>query len=67
MCLLFFIPYFYSRFLSKLFRSHFWPSFPIRFLFPPRLSTSYLHFLCQPRSGTHCESERESGFDFFEP
>ncbi len=67
MCLLFFIPYFYSRFLSKLFRSHFWPSFPIRFFFPPRLSTSslhlvpppplstsYLHFFYPPHGGTRC-------------
>lgn len=54
MCLLFFIPYFYSRFLSKLFRSHFWPSFPIRFFFPPRLSTSYLHFFYPPHGGAHC-------------
>lgn len=38
--LLSFYSLFYLRLLSTLFRSYFWPSFPIRFLFPPRPSTS---------------------------
>lgn len=46
MCLLFFfVPAFFLAFVSPLFRSDFWPSFSICSLFPPRLSTSYLHLL----------------------
>lgn len=54
MCLFFFYSLFLFTLFIQAFSLSFWPSFPIRFFFPPRLSTSYHHFFYPPHGGTRC-------------